>query len=348
VLATGSPAPAQGLGADAGSTAGEVLASYLKHQATMFLRTLAPLDGDSGDSGDSPDSPDVPGQRMRQAADRIGAALDTYGELTDPAWAEPLRDELGWLSAALAREHQYAERRSRLISALHRLSADAHRLPDDPFAAAVPVPAPVGLDGNGQLAVGAARAGALLDRQLTLARSRAHSAALQATGSARFHAVADAVALLASEVPLSRAASAHAPGALPPYADQAHTRLCEAVAALPLIRCAHAYNADGLLSSLSAEAAPELYDAPWNRVRILLRLLRYALEVTGGEGDERLAAADGLLERHHQAAEAAAAASAAGRTPRIAPTTAYALGVLYADQRGEVEAARFAFARLWH
>ncbi|MYV89510.1 hypothetical protein GT350_04545, partial [Streptomyces sp. SID1034] len=46
-------------------------------------------------------------------------------------------------------------------------------------------------------------------------------------------------------------------------------------------------------------------------------------------------------------AEAAAAASAAARTPRIAPATAYALGVLHADQRHEVEAARFAFQRIW-
>ncbi|CAM5344081.1 hypothetical protein SANTM175S_01083 [Streptomyces antimycoticus] len=34
-------------------------------------------------------------------------------------------------------------------------------------------------------------------------------------------------------------------------------------------------------------------------------------------------------------------------TPWIAPATAYALGVLHADQRHEVEAARFAFGRIW-
>ncbi|MCT7354375.1 hypothetical protein N4P33_19775 [Streptomyces sp. 15-116A] len=37
----------------------------------------------------------------------------------------------------------------------------------------------------------------------------------------------------------------------------------------------------------------------------------------------------------------------AARTPRIAPATAYALGVLHADQRHEVEAARYAFQRCW-
>ncbi|MFE1782755.1 hypothetical protein ACFW9F_09250, partial [Streptomyces sp. NPDC059506] len=42
------------------------------------------------------------------------------------------------------------------------------------------------------------------------------------------------------------------------------------------------------------------------------------------------------------------AAASAALTPRIAPATAYALGVLHADQRQQVEAARYAFSRLWH
>jgi hypothetical protein len=343
-LACGSAAPIAEPVTAAGGSAGDVLATYLRQQATTFLRALALLGGDGGDG--------EPEQQMRRAADRIGAALDAYGRLTDPAWAEPLRGELAWLSATLAREHQYTAWLTRLMFALHRLSADGagppgenHRLPDElPDLAGA---AAARQDAGGRPGVGAARAGALLDRQLTLARSRAHSAALQATGSARFHAVVDAVALLASEVPLSRDAAAPAAGALPPCADQAHTRLTEAVTALPLSRSVHAYNADALLASLSADTRPETSDTPWNRVRSLLRLLRCALEVTGGEGDERLSATAALLERHHDAAEAAAAAAAAARTPRIAPATAYALGVLHADQRREVEAARFAFARLW-
>ncbi|MDX3051322.1 hypothetical protein PV378_33255, partial [Streptomyces scabiei] len=53
------------------------------------------------------------------------------------------------------------------------------------------------------------------------------------------------------------------------------------------------------------------------------------------------------LNRHRDASEAGSAAAAAARTPRIAPATAYALGVLHADQRHEVEAARFAFQQSW-
>ncbi|WP_319596485.1 CHAD domain-containing protein [Streptomyces sp. ID05-04B] len=198
------------------------------------------------------------------------------------------------------------------------------------------------------LTVGAAKAGALLDRQLTLARTRAHSTALQALGSSRFHAVADRAAVLASEVPLTPAASA---ADLRPYAAAAEERLADAVAALPLVTAGSPYNAAALMYGLSGDAAPHPQDAPWHHVRLLLRLHRYACEVLGGPDtpldDVRLLTAGAALDRHRDASEAAAAAAQAARTPRIAPATAYALGVLHADQRHEVEAARYAFQRTW-
>nr|WP_324618094.1 CHAD domain-containing protein [Streptomyces sp. RTd22] len=219
---------------------------------------------------------------------------------------------------------------------------------------------------GGALTVGAARAGALLERQLTLARTRAHTAALQALGSSRFHAVADTVALLASEVPLDEATAGRpAEQVLPPLAELANRRLIEAVEALPLGRAGHPYNAEALVHGLAATPAADSppasdrQDAPWHQVRRLVRMRRYALEVldlmaarpaaTDAEPSQatRLEAAGQALERHRDAAEAAAAAAVAARTPRIAPATAYALGVLHADQRHEVEAARFAFGRMW-
>ncbi|MER6614742.1 CHAD domain-containing protein [Streptomyces xantholiticus] len=205
-----------------------------------------------------------------------------------------------------------------------------------------------GRGGGGALDVGAARAGALLERQLTLARTRAHSAALQALGSSRFHAVADAVALLASELPLGPAAAGPAAETLSLPAEAAERRLLAAVAELPLGRAAHPYNAEALFSGLATAAAGEAQDAPWHEVRRLLRLHRYAQEVLHPGADPVLCHAGVVLDRHRDAAEAAAAAAAAARTPRIAPATAYALGVLHADQRHEVEAARFAFQQEWH
>ncbi|MCQ4045994.1 CHAD domain-containing protein [Streptantibioticus rubrisoli] len=206
--------------------------------------------------------------------------------------------------------------------------------------------------GRGPLAVGAARAGALLERQLTLSRTRAHSATLQAFGSARFHAVADTVALLASDPPLTAAAAAPADQLLPPLAEHAYRRLAEAVEALPLALTGYPYNGHALRAALADAPADEQQDLPWHQVRGLLRVCRYALEPL----DEppaavpeaaRLYGAGRALDRHRDAAAAAAAAASAARTPRITPATGYALGVLHADQRAEVEAARYAFSRMW-
>ncbi|MEV5870447.1 CHAD domain-containing protein [Streptomyces tendae] len=320
----------------------------------------------------APPADDVDAARaLRRAARRISATLHTFQPLLDAEWAEEMRPELAWLSGTLAMEHAYASRLERLLQALHRLSGST----------AFPAPRPVGRStvtttvpsvpaaahpasaNRGNLTVGAAKAGALLDRQLTLARTRAHSTALQALGSSRFHAVADKVALLASEVPLSStgrgAAAAPRPDAAPvdlrPLATAAQERLTDAVAALPLVTAGSPYNAEALVHGLSPDPAPHPQDAPWHQVRLLLRLHRYALEALAGaeageaDGgvDVRLLAAGEALNRHRDAAEAAAAAAQAARTPRIAPATAYALGVLHADQRHEVEAARYAFQHSW-
>lgn len=210
-----------------------------------------------------------------------------------------------------------------------------------------PPPHPAATLERGNLTVGAAKAGALLERQLTLARTRAHSTALQALGSSRFHAVADNIAVLASEVPLTPAA---ATGDLRPLAAAAEERLSDAVGALPLVTAGHPYNAEALIHGLSPDPAPHPQDAPWHQVRLLLRLHRYAREILHGNDASvnlRLLTAGQALNLHRDASEAAAAAAQAARTPRIAPATAYALGVLHADQRHEVEAARFAFQQSW-
>ncbi|AVH57946.1 MULTISPECIES: CHAD domain-containing protein [Streptomyces] len=334
----------------AGSVAGDVLADYLRAQATEFLRSLrqhretgggggtpARANSSAGENG-SEESGDA-ARALRRSARRISGSLHTFRPLLDPDWSEAMRPELAWLSGTLAREHAYSARLERLLGALNRLSGSA-ALPSQTGSDPAAVP-------KGQLTVGAAKAGALLDRQLTLARTRAHSAALQALGSSRFHAVADSVAVLASEVPLTPAAAATD---LRPLAAAAADRLTDAVAALPLVTAGHPYNAEALVHGLSADTAPQPQDAPWHQVRLLLRLHRYAREVLYGEQcpvDVRLLAAGQALNRHRDAAEAASAAASAARTPRIAPATAYALGVLHADQRHEVEAARFAFQQAW-
>ncbi|WP_432139557.1 MULTISPECIES: CHAD domain-containing protein [unclassified Streptomyces] len=348
---------------------GDALAGYLRAQATEFLRALRQHRETGGGAAGGGDGSADAARALRRSARRISGSLHTFRPLLDADWSEEIRPELAWISGTLALEHAYESRLERLLLALHRLSGSAAPMvpaqggtgehAEEVAAGGRPARAsragttaldhagsPAPLD-RGHLTVGAAKAGALLDRQLTLARTRAHSTALQALGSSRFHAVADKVALLASDVPLAPAA---ATADLRPPAAAAEERLADAVAALPLITAGLPYNAEALVHGLSPEPAPHPQDAPWHQVRLLLRLHRYALDVLHGDDrapDVRLLAAGEALDRHRDAAEAAAAAAQAARTPRIAPATAYALGVLHADQRHEVEAARYAFQHTW-
>ncbi|NWF27715.1 CHAD domain-containing protein [Streptomyces sp. PKU-EA00015] len=408
------------------ATAGEAVAHYLHAQAGDFLRSLR-LHGESG--ADTAGASEA-ARALRAASRRISGTLYTFRPLVDPAWADGLRTELGWLSSTLALEHACTSRLSRLLDALSRLSgasplpptrtelsplhaasggrcamasgpggtgtgpmlsaptaasgtadAAARGVNDGGSAGSSAAGSRAGRDAaggegspaddnlgaghgagangpgspgrgagaarGGVLNVGAARAGALLERQLTLARTRAHSAALQALGSSRFHAVADAVALLASDLPLAPAAAGPAVDTLGLLAEVAERRLLDAVAQLPLGRAAHPYNADALVNGLATATAGEEQDAPWHEVRRLVRLHRYAQEVLHPGAEPVLCHAGRVLDHHRDAAEASEAAAAAARTPRIAPATAYALGVLHADQRHEVEAARFAFQQEW-
>ncbi|MFE2066049.1 CHAD domain-containing protein [Streptomyces sp. NPDC059467] len=316
---------------------GDALAGYLRAQATEFLRALRQHRETGSVAGAAVESVDA-ARALRRSARRISGSLHTFRPLLDADWSEEIRPELAWLSGTLGLEHAYEARLERLLLALHRLSGSTS-LPGQATSE--------GAADRGNLTVGAAKAGALLDRQLTLARTRAHSTALQALGSSRFHAVADKVAVLASEVPLTAAAPT---ADLRPSAAAAEERLTDAIAALPLVTAGHPYNAEALVHGLSPDPSPHPQDGPWHQVRLLLRLHRYAREVLCGQGapvDVRLLAAGQALNRHRDASEAAAAAAAAARTPRIAPATAYALGVLHADQRHEVEAARFAFQQAW-
>ncbi|KUM82498.1 CHAD domain-containing protein [Streptomyces pseudovenezuelae] len=330
--------PTDPLSGHVGPATGDALAGYLRSQATEFLRALR-QHRDSGGAAAGAEDPVDAARALRRSVRRISSSLHTFRPVLDPDWSESLRPELAWLSGTLGMEHAYESRLERLLLALHRLSGAV--FPAQPRSVGTtPAPAP----DRGNLTVGAAKAGALLDRQLTLARTRAHSTALQALGSSRFHAVADHIAVLASEVPLTATAGTTD---LRPMALAAQERLEDAVTALPLVAAGNPYNAEALVHGLSPDPSPHPQDAPWHQVRLLLRLHRYAREVLTSGVDVRLLTAGQCLDRHRDASEAASAAAAAARTPRIAPATAYALGVLHADQRHEVEAARFAFQQCW-
>ncbi|WP_246530937.1 CHAD domain-containing protein [Streptomyces bathyalis] len=324
----------------------EVLSRSLHARAADFLRSLR-MHQESAGSAQTAAAAEEAVRQLRRASRRIGSALLTYRPLVDAAWADELSGELRHLSGTLAREYRCSARQARLLAALHRLAVEG---------------------------VGGDRAAALLERQHTLARSRAHSAALETLVSSRFHAVADAVAVLAYEVPLAPGAEqGSAAAVLVPLAERARERLVRAVEALPPPARVAARPQDGqegheVPQARGGHDLQNRQDTAWFEVRILLRHHRYAQEVlyaagapsedvrpggeqqgaTGTHGpDQLLRAASAALDRYRDSVEAAEAAAAAARTPRIAPATAYALGVLHAGQRQEAEVARREFGTLW-
>lgn len=342
-LATQAPPGGDGLLGGPG-TAAEALAAHLAAEAGSFLREL----------------PSVDLHTLR----RVGAALHTFDQLLDPAWSQELREELSRLGGLLGQERAYGRRLSRVLgsldsltyadpaaaqSAAERGTAQTGSSPTAAQPAATAGPVPQQRQAEGLLArhPGAPKARALLERQLTLGRSRAHTTALQELGSARFHALADRMTLLVSDLPLRAPADRRTPaeGLLPLAVAEAGT-LLDAMAELPLERSAVAYTGDMLHDPGD--------DRPWQQARGLVLRTQYALEVCVpllGPRATRPAAALGdlarILARHRDAAEAAEAAALAALTPRITPATAYVLGVVHADQRLEVEAARHAFSCTW-
>jgi hypothetical protein len=326
------------------ASAGEVLTGYLTRQAGAFLRALPQAVGEAASRPGSLPASAAGADDLLRAVRRIGGALHTFGAVLDDGWARDVRSELRWLLDLLATEPGYRGRSLRLLAAVDSLSDTA--------------------DAPGMLAghAGAPKARALLERQLTLSRTRAHTALLQELRSARMHALADRMTLLVGDVPLLAGPAARSGDELRAAAASAFGALQAAVERLPLARAAEPYGGDGLrrLASVpaarseaqgpppDAEAVLAADDEPWHRARVLVKRARYALEVceesTGADG---LGELDAILGRHHEAADAAVTAAAAARTPRITPATAYVLGVVHADQRLEVEAARYAFGRRW-
>ncbi|MHA6761016.1 CHAD domain-containing protein [Streptacidiphilus sp. PAMC 29251] len=328
-LATQAPPGGDGL-LDDSRTAAEALAAHLATEAGSFLREL----------------PSVDLHTLR----RVGAALHTFESLLDPGWSLELREELSRLGGLLGQERAYGRRLARLLGSLDSLTcADAGGAGTGAGAehrTAGPVPQQREAEGLLARHPGAPKARALLERQLTLGRSRAHTTALQELGSARFHALADRMTLLVSDLPLRPGAEQVPAGALLPCASAEADTLVAAVTALPLDRAAVAYTGDMLHDPGD--------DQRWQQVRVLVLRTQYALEVCAplaGARATRPAAALAdlarILARHRDAAEAAEAAALAALTPRITPATAYVLGVVHADQRLEVEAARHAFSSTW-
>jgi broad specificity phosphatase PhoE len=250
--------------------------------------------------------------RLRTACLRVGTALTACRALVDPAWAAELGRELATTALVLGAERDADAVRPRLLAPLDRWIAEG-RYPDG----------------------GAARTRTLLTRMLDRERSAAHSLATAALVGPAFHALADRMATLARDVPLTTAAEQPCQQVLPALAESAFGEFERRVEDLPEPLAAE--DADGDAAWLAAEDAGRaaLHTA---------ELCRPAGSLIGGEDPADLAArltpAVEALAEQRDAVLAAACVHRAADTPRIAATTGYVLGRLHEEQRLAVLRAR--------
>jgi hypothetical protein len=250
--------------------------------------------------------------RLRAACLRVGTALTVCRDLVDPVWAEELGRELHSTAQVLGAEQDAEAARPRLLAPLDRWIAEG-RYPDG----------------------GAARTRTLLTRMLDRERSSAHALATAALVGPAFHALADKMATLARDVPLTPAAERPCRQVLPELAEQVYEEFRRRARELPAPLAAE--DADGDAAWLAAEDAGRtaLHTA---------ELCRPAGTLIAGDDPADLVArltrlAEALGEQR-DAVLAAACVHRAADTPRIAATTGYVLGRLHEEQRLAVIRAR--------
>ncbi|NUR28744.1 MAG: CHAD domain-containing protein, partial [Catenulispora sp.] len=251
--------------------------------------------------------------RLRAACRRVSSALTACRELVEQAWADELGAELQATAQVLAAERDAEAVRPRLLAPLDRWIAEG-RYPDG----------------------GAARTRTLLTRMLDRERSAAHGAATAALVGPGFHALADKMATLARDVPLTPTAERSCAEVLPEIAGAAYE--------------AWRHQAEQLPEPLTAEDAEG--DARWLAAVGVTEAALHAVELCRPAGVmvaagldpvaviARLTLVAGALSEQRDPVLAAECVHRAADTPRIAATTGYVLGRLHEEQRLAVLRAR--------
>ena len=252
--------------------------------------------------------------RLRAACRRTSSALSACRALVDPAWADDLGDEVDRTADALAGERDTDAVRDRLLSPLDRWISEG-RYPDG----------------------GAARTRTLLTRMLDRDRSAAHSSATAALVGPQFHALADKMATLAREVPLTPIADRSCAEVLPAVVTAAYENLLRRAAALPDPLSVEDQSADDQWFAVYQAAETALYAAELCRPAEVSVPGRDAADLVHG-----LTRVTEALRDQQDAVLAAACVHRAADTPRIAATTGYVLGRLHEEQRLAVLRSRCA------
>ena len=250
--------------------------------------------------------------RLRAACRRVSSALTACRDLLDPDWAGELGRELEATAQVLAAERDADAVRPRLLAPLDRWIAEG-RYPDG----------------------GAARTRTLLTRMLDRERSAAHATATSALVGPGFHALADKMATLARDVPLTPAAERPCAEVLPGIVGAAYDTWRRRFEQLPAPLTAE--EGDGDTHWLAAVGTTEA-------ALHTTELCRPAGVVLDGQDPAALIAGltlvSGSLGEQRDAVLAAECVHRAADTPRIAATTGYVLGRLHEEQRLAVLRAR--------
>src|SRR2546421_7285686 len=249
--------------------------------------------------------------QMRVGARRLRTDLRTFRPLLDPVWAKALRDELSWLADALGAARDAEGLRARL-----RRTAAA-----DPLSA---------LDDA---------ALARMDADLTARHEDALADLDKALRSDRYRVLLDHLV-----------AAAAAPKLIGKRAGRPATDLLPRLGAKP--RRELAYGADGV--SGAGELDPMAPDEEWHSVRIRAKRARYATEAiaealggTAAPLAKAVAAVQGLLGDHQDAAVAAQTWLAIARADPDDHALAVTAGRLYERERAAGRKAREEFPDAW-
>ncbi|GAB3971813.1 CYTH and CHAD domain-containing protein [Plantactinospora veratri] len=286
-------------------SAGDVVAAAVRRGAGRVLAhdPLVRLRAPVGDD-------DTAVHQMRVGCRRLRSDLRTFGPLVRKAWATSLRDELKWLAGVLGQARDAEVLRARLTS-----TAAADPLsPLDPAAVA------------------------RMDRVLADRHAEALAAVDEALGSARYHALVEALVDATRSPKLTARADGPAAEVLPRLVARPWHRLTDGDDEV-----------DG-----AADLDPGAPDERWHAVRINGKRARYAVDavagVLGGDAAKlarALAKVQNLLGEHQDAAVAAQTwLSIAERNPGD-HGVAVTAGRLAERERAAVRAARAAFPDAW-
>ena len=249
--------------------------------------------------------------QMRVGIRRLRTDLKTFRPLLDPLWAKGLRDELSWLADALG-----AARDAEVLRALLRRTAAA-----DPLSA---------LDDA---------ALARMDADLTARHEDALADLDKALRGDRYRVLLDHLV-----------AAAAAPKLIGKRAGRPAADLLPRLVAKPWRELA--YGSDG--ASGAGELDPSAPDEEWHSVRIRAKRARYATEAVaqalGGTAAplaKAVAAVQGLLGDHQDAAVAAQTWLAIAHADPDDHALAVTAGRLYERERAAVREAREKFPDAW-